>query len=108
MFLGNGFIALSLAESWCCKLSVLLSVSSRAVPLVLLLQDTVVWVRAWLKVLCLKRGSWNTPSTQFLRVVTGESCRVSKPEEGEVVLGEGLMEAEGGGWHRNIQEGNSV
>lgn len=107
-------MTLSLEESCCCcggggccccwrATTALLSASSMA-PLVLVLQETVVLVRAWLKVLCLNKGSWNTPSTQFLRVVTGESCRLSSPVTGEVAAGGGLRE-EGGGWHLSMQDG---
>lgn len=95
-------------ESWsCCKAAALLS-ASRTAPLVLLAQETVVLVRAWLKVLCLNKGSWKTPSTQFLRVVTGESCLLSRPVTGEVAAGDGVREGGGGGWHLSIHDGYSV
>ncbi|TNN79783.1 hypothetical protein EYF80_010017 [Liparis tanakae] len=105
-------MALSLEESWCCcKTAAFLSASSMAMSLVSVDQETVVLVSAWLKVLCLNKGSWKTPSTQFLRVVTGESCLLSMPVTGEVAAGDGVREEEGGGgggWHLSIQDGYSV
>lgn len=100
-------MTLSLGGSWCCcKAAALLSASS-TLPLVFVVQETVVLVRAWLKVLCLNRGSWKTPSTQFLSVVTGESCRLSRTVTGEVAAGDWVSE-EGGAWHLSMQDGYSV
>ena len=64
-------------------------------------QETVVLLKAWFNELCLNKGSWKTPSTQFLRVVTGESCRSSRPLTGEVASGEGLRED---GWNRSMHD----
>lgn len=101
-------MALSLAESWCCCKAAAPRSASRMAPLGFVVQETVVLVRAWLKVLCLNNGSWKTPSTQFRRVVTGESCLLSRPVTGEVAAGDGVREEGGGGWHLSIQDGYSV
>lgn len=100
-------MALSLEESWCCCRAAALLSASTIAPLVFAVQETVVLVRAWLKLPCLNKGSWKTPSTQFLRVVTGESCLLSRLVTGEVAAGGGLRE-EGGGWHLSMQDGYSV
>lgn len=44
--------------------------------------------QAWFKVLCLRTGSWKTPSTQFLRLVTGESWCLSRAPAAAGAAGE--------------------
>lgn len=103
-------LIVSLLASGCCKgvcpLTTLFPndpVSS--IEVLVVVHDTAVLLSAWFKVLCLNRGSWKTPSTQFLSVVTGESCCRSS-----TFTGEEEAAGEGGtlGGHRSIHEEYSV
>lgn len=85
--------------------------ASRMVPLVVA-QETVVLVSAWFKVLCLNKGSWKTPSTQFRRLVTGESCRLSITHTGVDTAEEEEEDEDEDGeatpWCFNMHDGYSV